>query len=103
MAVEEIRVDDIGTLFEITIYDQDDAILDVSGATTKQIIFKKPSGGRLEKDAAFSTDGTDGKIRCVSVSGDLSKAGFWQSQGYVVLPDGEWRTTIDTFEVHANL
>ena len=99
----EIHKSDIGTTFQVTVKDEDSNVVDVSGATTKQIIFEKPDGTNLEKDASLVTDGTDGKIKYVTLSGDLSEAGCWRMQGYVVLATGTWKTDIHEFIVHENL
>ena len=61
MAANEIQQNDIGTKFLVTIKDGDSAV-DISGASTKQIIIKKPSGETLTNSASFNSDGTDGKI-----------------------------------------
>jgi hypothetical protein len=77
------KVGDYGTVFEITLQDQDGAAADVSGATTKQIIFRKPGGTVVTKAADFVTDGTDGKIDYTAASGDLDTAGDWRIEGQV--------------------
>lgn len=98
----EIRVDDIGTIIELVIEDAG-VVVDISLATTKQIIFYPPSGPFVTKTAEFSTNGTDGKIRYALVEGDLDEGGVWKVQGRVTLPTGTWRTNIDSFRVYTNL
>jgi len=102
MADGEIRKGDIGTVFTITVMDGSAAV-DISTATTKNIVFKKPDKTILPKAGSFVTDGTDGKISYTTVSGDLSKAGEWCVQGAIVMPAGTWKTDIDHFTVYANL
>jgi hypothetical protein len=100
MAQGDIQKGDIGAAFILTIKDQDGAVVDVSGATTKQIKFLKPDGLTvLTKSAVFETDGTDGKIKYVTVSDDLDVAGYWARQGYVVMPGGSWHTDRRRFYV----
>ncbi len=105
---EEIHVGDIGTSFEITLYD-DSAVVDVSGATSKEILFKKPTvdgveGDTVTKTADFTTDGTDGSVKYVTVdANDLDVAGTWKIQAKVTLPGGTWSSNIDSFKVYANL
>ena len=105
--IEEAHVNDIGTIFSVTVYDTGStgttSVLDVSGATTKQIIFKKPTGTTLTKAAVFTTDGTDGKIQYVTVSDDLDSTGTWQLQAYIVASDGSWKSDVGTFKVYENL
>ena len=63
MAVNEIHVGDIGTVFTLTIKDGS-SVIDLSGATTKQIILRKPDRVTSStKTASFVTDGSDGKIK----------------------------------------
>ena len=101
MAVDEIREGDVGTVLEVEVR-EDDVALDVSDATTKQILLRKPDGTTVAKTATFSSDGTDGRIRYVTVEGDLT-AGRWAIQGKVVTPSGTWATEIEAFKVHPNL
>jgi hypothetical protein len=63
----EVHVGDVGTVFRLTLSDGS-TIVDASGATTKEILFRKPSGAVVTKSAAFTTDGTDGKIEYVTAA-----------------------------------
>lgn len=102
---EEVHVGDIGTDFDATFLSQCDprTILDISAATTKEMIFKKPDGTKLTKAGTFVTDGSDGILRYTTISGDLDQAGWWEVEGHVITPGGEWTSTAYGFEVHANL
>ena len=102
MPANEIHQNDIGTAFTITIQDGTTAV-DISTATTKKIVFKKPSGTKLTYDTAFVSDGTDGKIKYNVVAGDLDEVGTYKLQSYVVISDGTFYTDIQTFKVHRNL
>lgn len=99
----DIHIGDIGTSFRVTVVDQNAAVVDISSATTKQLLFKLPNGTVLTKTASFVTDGTDGKMEYVTAEDDLSAKGNWSLQGYVVLSGGEWHTDIAEFKVHRNL
>ena len=103
MAANEIRVGDIGTVFYGTILDQDSTVLDISTATTKQLIMLLPDGTKLEKTATFYTDGSDGKLQYTIASGDLSIPGVYRLQWYIVMPSGSWKTDIKTMKVYSNL
>lgn len=103
MSTGEIRVGDIGTQFLITVNDQDNVAVDISSATTIQIILKKPGGTVLTKTALLNSDGTDGKMYYNSVSGDLDECGRWKLQGRVVIGSNDWKTDIETFKVYRNL
>lgn len=102
MAQNEIHVNDVGTIFRITIKDAATA-MDVSGATTKQIVFRKPDATTETQTAAFYTDGSDGIIQYTSDTGDLDTAGIWKIQAYVITPSGQWKTDIQTFEIYPNI
>ena len=102
MAADQVRKDDIGTVFEVTVND-DGAVADISSATTKEIIFIKGNGVKVAKTATFTSDGTDGKIRYTTVSGDLNIDGRWQIQGRIIMPAGTWSTSVESFTVHENL
>lgn len=101
----EVHVSDIGTILRLTIRDQDKAAIDVSGATTKQIILRKTDQSTtLTKTASNFSDGTDGIIQYTTVSGDLTPAGPWKIQGRIVLSGGaDFRTEIKDFDVIGNL
>ncbi len=94
----EIHKNDIGTVFRLTIVDQDGAVVDVSSDPSPEIKFKVGSQV-LTKLATFTTNGTDGIIQYTSVSGDLTPGGNWTMQGHVILTSGEWHTTKVEFKV----
>lgn len=102
MAVAEIHKNSIGVTFKITIKEGDSAY-DVSSASTKQLVFKKPSGELLTVDCTFTNSGSDGKIQYSTVSGDLDEVGWWRLQAYLVIGSNEFRTNIGRFQVHDNL
>ena len=90
---------DIGTIFRLTVKDADGTAIDVSTATVKFIYFQKPDRSRLKKTAAFLTDGSEGIIQYVGVSGDIDQIGDWQVQGYVETSDGKFFTEVEKFIV----
>jgi len=102
MALEEVHIGDIGTALRLVV-EEDGAVVDVSTASAKLIILKKPHGTRVEKTASFTTDGTDGKIQYATISGDIDEAGTWQYQGKVTIGSNVWYTEIAEFEVFENL
>jgi hypothetical protein len=100
--MSKIHVNDIGTDFRVTIVDNNTAV-DISSATSKTITFQKPNGVSVEKTATFVTDGSDGKIRYITVDGDLDDGGTWKIQGKVVTPAGSWNTDVESFRVYDNV
>ena len=99
----EIHLNDIGTLFKLTIKDCSGAIVDISTATSNIIKFKNPSGDTIAKTGSFFTDGTDAISTYTTVDGDLNEIGTWKVQAKVTLPTGTWNSTIETFKVYDNL
>lgn len=99
MAANEIRKNDIGTLFKVTINDGS-ATKDISYATTKQFIFKKPDGTIKTVTAGFYTDGTDGLLSYTTVSGDLDSVGLWKLQARVASTNNDKRTDVASFRVN---
>ena len=97
-----MHVGDIGTVIEVTLYDSG-TVVDVSGATTKQLLLKKPDGTVATKNASFTTNGVDGKLRYTTLANDLDAAGVWELQVYVVLPAGNWKSDVGVFSVLPNI
>lgn len=98
----EVHVNDIGTEFRITVKD-DGVVVDVSGATTTQIIIRKPSGTVLTVSATLYTDGSDGIIYYNAVSGDLDEVGLYKIQAKVVIGAGTFYTSVGSFKVYCNI
>jgi hypothetical protein len=104
MSAAEIHKGDVGIRFIVTIYKTDGSLRDVSGFTTKQMIFKKPSGTLITKDTSFYTDGTDGKIYYTTDSASvLDEVGNWQMQVYLTDGATTKRLNINNFIVYINL
>lgn len=102
MSANEIHQNDIGTTFLATVQ-QDDTAINLSEASTLQMIFEKPSGSTLTKTATLYSDGTDGKMKYATVAGDLDETGAWRVQAYIALETWQGKTDVHTFEVHTNL
>lgn len=100
---DTIRLGDYGTAIRATITDQYGTVIDISAATTKQIIFRLPDRSLLPKAASFYTDGTDGKLYYTLASGDINQVGRWEFEAYIVNPSGEWHSSSDDFIVKHSL
>ena len=94
-----IKKKDWGTPLIIEIKDEKGNVEDISGATIKKMIFKKPDGARVSKVAEFYTDGTDGKIQYKLSAGLINISGLWKYEGFVETPEGAWSTTMLEFTV----
>lgn len=96
----QVHVGDIGTVFEATIKDQDGAVVDVSTAAVRQLLFKKPDGTVVPKTATLVTSGVDGKVKYVTgVAGDIDQPGEWFLEGYVEIGSGKWHSDVLAFTV----
>lgn len=91
MAIE-VREYDIGIELLVTLTSNDVAF-DVSTATSVKFRFRKPSGTEVSKTGSLKTDGTDGKVRYISVANDFDEIGTWRYQVYIELADGSKRTS----------
>lgn len=77
--------------------------VDISSATTKNIVIRRPDHTLLAKPATFSTDGTDGKLFVLTESNDINIEGTYKVQGHIVMTGWNGRSTIGEFEVDENL
>ena len=102
--MQYVQKDAIGVEIKLTIT-ENRAALDLSACITLNLIFKKPGGGRVEKPAAFVTDGTNGKLKYVTESGFLDRTGIWRIQAFLKCPDGSYRGrgAVGEFQVKDNL
>jgi BppU N-terminal domain len=100
--MDSIQKGAIGVDIVLTVT-EDGAALNIASATGKKIILGKPDGTRLEKEAAFVSDGSDGKIKYTTIAGDLDAAGVWQAQAEFTLSGFTGRGTMTTFEVKPNI
>ena len=99
-----IHVGDVGTIFRLTIVENDGTtVVPVQTATVKKIYFKKSDGTKLSKTALFYTDGSDGIIQYTGLAGDISISGVWEMQGYVEMPAGKFYSEAVKFTVKNNI
>jgi hypothetical protein len=96
---------DIGADFEVIFTDRRTGLpVSLTGTTTLQIIFLKPSGIGVAKTAVITNSpGTDGKAYYRTIAADLNEIGDWEYQGYMVNSLGSWHTDPIGFTVEANL
>lgn len=74
---------DLGTYLEVEFRSADGGAKDISAASVREIRVERPDGTRVAFTAAFTTDGTDGKIRHQWTTNELSQLGRWMVQGFV--------------------
>lgn len=98
--------DEYGFTIKRIIRDQDHGIVDISTATTKNLVFYKPDGTTLvTKAMTFTTDGTDGSVYYVMEAAVIDTAGEWQMQVHIVLNTNvsDFRTPKEKFEVREKI
>lgn len=98
-----VQRNNVGTVFRVTFTTCAGVALDISSATTKEIIFKSPDGTRTAKTGSYTNTGTDGKLEYSSEADFLSEAGEWSIQGHVIIGSQNFHTTVGTFTVAKNL
>ena len=103
MSQNEIHEGDVGTSLEATIYVAPKQILDLSTASVKNILFRKPDGTVHIKTADFVTDGTDGKLRYVTIASDFDQTGDWSWQARLEFTTGTWSSNVKRFFVYENV
>ena len=102
MSANEVHIGDIGTRITLTFYDGA-SIVDISGASTKEVWISDPDGATVKSAGTFTTDGTDGKLYYDSIAATFDQSGIWQIQGYVVTATGTWHSDVTDLKVYANL
>lgn len=100
--IDKIRIDDVGTVFRIRVLDGT-VPANLSACLIKEIKFRKPDKTTVVQDADFYTDGADGYIQYVTISGDIDQSGIWSIQAHIAFTEQDWHTTTDTFLVSHNL
>ena len=98
----QIHIGDVGTTLVGTVLDDGSAV-DISSASVLQMIIKKPDQTTLTKTASLNTDGTDGKMKYVTVTDDIDQVGNWKIQGKVVIGSATYYSSVSTFKVHCNI
>jgi len=104
MSVIEPHVGDLVPI-EITVNKDDGSIMDLSTASAKDFVIRKPDGTKLTRAASFSgAGGTDGVLKYTLLESENDMAGIWRIQAIVTLPViGTKHSTIEPIEIHPNL
>lgn len=103
MARYEIHLGDIGTIVERVIKDETGTIVDLGGATSLEFYFQKPDGTDTTVTASLTTDGSDGKMRYVSISSTWDQVGRWQGQARIQSGTLTLKSDVWEFHVYPNL
>lgn len=80
----ELRVETYGANFDFLVQEWDSTnqewdVVDISGATRKNLVFTRPDRTQLIVAATFKTSGVDGYLRWAITEGQIRKqdAGIW--------------------------
>lgn len=93
----------IGLDFDFAIVDTSGNPVDISNATTLEIVVRAPST-TVQTWAATASTLAVNRILYTTVAGNLNESGIWQYQARVVFPDGDdIRSSVETFRVEPNL
>lgn len=104
MTRTDIQVGAIGVPIIIEVRKADNTVeTSLGSATALKIYLKSPGGTAVAKTAVFDTDGSDGKIKYVTVAGDLSVEGTWRAQPGYTLGSFAGRGSDVSFQVRGNL
>lgn len=74
---------------------------DISGATTRSVLMKKPDGKVLTRAGTLLTDGTDGKMYYDVLAADLNEAGKWHFRAEVTGPGYHYESSTVEEIVHS--
>jgi hypothetical protein len=102
---EDFRVEDAGGIFRVTCK-KDNAVLNISTATIKKIIFEKKGGDILIVDGEYPIggDGTDGIMQHKFVPFQISVEGDWKAQAFVYFSSTDYYfSTQVTIKIGKNL
>lgn len=97
--MHSIRKNDVGVSIIVTVQDSDGAATDVSDATAILFHFLKPDHSELEVAGEFNTDGTDGKVKYVTASGDIDQEGIWGLDVVVTVSSQQFTSDATSFLV----
>lgn len=100
-----VHKNDVGTAFDFTVIDDSDGgVVDLSLCPTREATFVKPDGTVLgPKTCTLITDGTDGRMRYVTIAGDIDQSGSWKVQGRAAIDAARsWYSDLVRFLVLPN-
>lgn len=81
--MDTVRVGDVGVVIRLTVT-EDGAVKDLSAATSKSLVFTKPSGAQTTKNASFTLTGADGRLQyTTTAASDLNEVGRWRVRARV--------------------
>ncbi len=107
--MNKLQLNDVGTKFVLTIHEESTAdpctlvAVDISSATAMTLEFAKPDGTTFSRTAVLDSTGTDGKLKYVTIAGDINAAGKWRVQAAATIGGWVGRSDVHSFLVAANV
>ena len=97
-----MQKNDIGVALEGEIR-SGNLVFPVDTATVIDLVLRDPDGAKKTKAGSLVGDGKGGKVRYVTVAGDIDKAGTWSMQWHIVMSGLDIHTNLVAFNVGDNL
>lgn len=98
-----IHLNNIGTVFSVTVYDETNTLVNVSGASVAEMLFYLPDTTIYTRSGVLQNAGISGVMQYTSVSGDLNQIGMWRYQGHITYGGRNLYTDITDFRVSNNI
>ena len=90
------------TVHRYTLHNTDGDAINISGATSKQIVFISPYGAKSTYDSSFTTDGTDGGLEYRRPQ--PAPSGLWRAEVYIAGVSGfDGASATDQFPVEPRI
>jgi len=102
------QVNDQDVSIVVQVVDADGSPVNLRPASAKRILLQRPSGVSVSVDAAFFTNGLDGKMYVVSdpetpLGTGLDEVGTWLVQGFLTIGGSPRHTEVSAFLVLSNI
>jgi hypothetical protein len=78
----EIPISETGYVLEVQVMLRAGGADDISSASDLQVQLEAPNGRRVDRDADFTSDGSDGKMRYTATAADVNGLGVWKIRGH---------------------
>lgn len=95
----DAKVAQVGLTIEITVKDENDAVYDISSATTKNVLLRRPDGTLVTLTGSFTTDGTDGKVQADTDANTFNTAGAYRVAAHIITASDDFETDATTLKV----
>ena len=98
-----LHVNDYGTVFNLTIQDQDGDTVNISTSSGNILTFYMPDQTTFNRTPTIPNGGTDGLLRYTLQSGDITIPGIYSLQANIVSSSGVWYSNCQEFRVERNI